>query len=58
MFTSLNLQKTGIFLPEDIYNIVKSKAEINLEDKYRIMEKQGIKMVTIEDEETGEKKQC
>ena len=49
------LEKTGIFLPEDIYNIVKSKAEINLEDKYRIMEKQGIKMVTIEDEDYPEK---
>ena len=45
------LEKTGIFSKEDIYNIVSSKSSINIEEKWNQMDKKGIKLVTVDDEE-------
>ena len=44
------LEKTGIFSEEDIYNIVSSKNNINIEEKWNQMDKKGIKFVTIDDD--------
>ena len=44
------LEKTGIFSKEDIYNIVSSKSNINIEEKWKQMDKKGIKFVTVDDE--------
>ena len=45
------LEKVGIFSGEDIYNIVSSKKNINIEEKWNEMVKKGIRFATVEDED-------
>lgn len=45
------LEKSGIFSEEDIYNIVKSKTNINIEEKWNYMNQHRIKLVTVDDKE-------
>ena len=49
------LEKVGIFSGEDIYNIVSSKKNINIEEKWNEMVKKGIRFATVEDEDYIEK---
>ena len=50
-----HLEKTGIFSKEDIYNIVSSKNNINIEEKWNGMVKKGINFITVDSEKYIEK---
>ncbi len=42
------LKKTGIFTEQDIYNVIESKNTINIEEKWKELEKKGIRFTTYE----------
>lgn len=50
-----NLEKAGIFAPEDIYNIVNSREKISMEDIWDKMVRKGISFTHVDDEKYPER---
>lgn len=49
------LKKSGIFTEQDIYNVILSKDNINIEEKWSQLDKKGIRFTTYESEDYPEK---
>lgn len=57
MASMKELEKSGIFSEEEIYNIVDSREKTSLEDRWSNLEKKGIKLATVDNSQYLQKLQ-